>query len=412
MSPRTSKRFVFLVRAFNDIDHMTPLIDRMLESKDISVDVFCVNWKYDYRDNLNLQYLKKKWGLDFSYLWGGPGSSILERVLLGAIDRVATSVQLFRKRFSRLNKFRKKLEFWLYSQLRTDAIFSQVTPAAVIFDWMNAEHPRNREIVRCCRLEQIPTICLPHGVWIYSNKFASVKRNLASEDKKLFYDYYPCPGKHKQYLLDRGIPQERIIELGSMRYSQKWLNVYESEITNRARSDESEGNFKLVIFLSQSVYNVNNKVLAEMISAIASLPNVEIAIKPHTRGISPEYIREIVGDRPVRICNETSSVELIAWADAAIVYGSSIAIQVLSQGKVLLYPDFVDTNTVHFADTGACWIVRSVEEMVSAIKQLSAGDVEVPYTVKDVDSFLNQIVYAGQGRRDVIADHLSLLKDL
>ena len=412
MTRARRKRFVFLVRAFNDIDHMTPLIDRLMASSDFAVDVFCVNWNHDYRSNLNVQYLKKKWDLDFSYLWGGTESPISERVLLRAIDQVSASVRFFRRRFSRLNKYRKKLEFWLYSRLRTDRIFADVTPAVVIFDWMNAEHPRNREIVRRCKARGISTVCLPHGVWIYSNKFASVKRNLADPAKNIFYDLYPCPGRHKQYLLDRGIPEDRIVEVGSMRYSRIWLNVYENEITTLPKADATNGSLRLVIFLSQSVYNVDNRALSEMISTLAQLPNIEIFIKPHTRGISPEYIQQIVGDRPIRVCTETSSVELISWADAAVVYGSSIAIQVLCQGKILLYPEFVDTNTVHFSDIGACWALRSVGEMVGAVRDLANGHKKTPYTAREVDLFLNDTVYAGKGQRDVIADHLTLIEGL
>jgi hypothetical protein len=406
MTPGEKKRIVFLVRAFNDIDHFTPLIERVASLDEFELDVFCVNWNYKFALNPNSVYLQKNAGVTLSYLWGGPDSKISERVCLEAIKKVSESVRFFRKRLSRVNKYRKSLEFWLYSILPKDRIFKGQQPLVVIFDWMNAEHPRNRSLVRKCKRLGIPTVCLPHGVWVYSNQFATAKNKLADPRKRLYFDLYPCPGRHTGYLVDRGVPRENILELGSMRYCKKWVDTYQSAIADPEYVGSGKGGLKLVIFLSQSFYNVDNDALSEMISSVAQLPGLDLVIKPHTRGISPEYIQEIVGDNEIRICPEISSVTLISWADAAIVYGSSIAIQVLSQGKVLLYPEFIDSNTVHFSDMQACWPICSVPEMVDVVRSLSDGTAKVPYTEEAVREFMGEIVYAGRGVRDVTQDYL------
>jgi hypothetical protein len=157
------KRIVFLVHAFNDIDHFTPLIERVASLDEFELDVFCVNWNYKFASNPNCIYLQKNAGVTLSYLWGGPDSTLSERVCLEAIKKVSASVRFFRRRFSRVNKYRKALEFWLYSILPKDRIFKRQQPLVVIFDWMNAEHPRNRSLVRQCKRLGISTVCLPHG---------------------------------------------------------------------------------------------------------------------------------------------------------------------------------------------------------------------------------------------------------
>ena len=412
MTLRKQKRIVFLIRAFNDIDHFTPLIDRVASDREFEVSVYSVNWKYDLNANPNVAYLFKRRGVSVSYLWGGPDSSLIEKITLRSIEKVSRSVTFFRKRLSRFNRYRKKCEYWLYAQLPTTKIFRPQKPEVVIFDWMNAEHPRNRSIVMQCNHENIPTVCLPHGVWVYSNEFATQKRALADPEKNLYFDLYPCPGKHTDYLVERGVPVARVVELGSMRYCQKWLEIYLKEIANSSYVGRSGSALKLVIFLSQSFYNVDDDALCRLISEVSLIPGLDIAIKPHTRGISIEYIQEIMGDNEIEICGDVSSVELIAWADAAIVYGSSIAIQVLSQNKVLLYPDFIDTNTVHFADMKACWIVRSASEMADALRALSNETAQVPYKRESVDKFLSQVVYAGKEPGDVIQDHLDEIMSL
>ena len=97
---------------------------------------------------------------------------------------------------------------------------------------------------------------------------------------------------------------------------------------------------------------------------------------------------------------------MIDWADAAVVYGSSIAIQVLAAGKALLYPTYIDGNTVHFSDMKACWEFSDSAEILPILRKLSVDKQYRPYRDEDVTNFFNKVVYAGDDERDVISDYL------
>jgi len=271
---------------------------------------------------------------------------------------------------------------------------------------MNAAHPRNVKIAKLAKARNLPTVCLPHGVWVYSNRFATEKTQLKDPNKQLYYDYYPCPGLHTSYLIERGVPKARIKEIGSMRYCREWLSIYGRHIIADTFNTEGQKNLRLIIFLSQSFYNVNNDHLTNLIETITSLGDLTIVIKPHTRGISANYIKKIIGSSNVQVHEEMSSVALVDWADAAVVYGSSIAIQVLAAGKALLYPTYIDGNTVHFSDMKACWEFSNSAEIIPILKKLMVDKQYRPYRDEDVTNFLKKVVYAGDDERDVISDYL------
>ena len=210
------KRIVLLVRSFNDIDHFTPLIDRILQRGNFEIEVYNINWHYDLLENSNIQYLTNRYGFHVANLWGGDDCTWLERLILALITRTSRSVVFFRRRLSRFNKYRKNFEIWLYGLLSVDKIFLPSTPNVIVFDWMNAAHPRNVKIAKLAKARNLPTVCLPHGVWVYSNRFATEKTQLKDPNKQLYYDYYPCPGLHTSYLIERGVPIEHWAEWGSM----------------------------------------------------------------------------------------------------------------------------------------------------------------------------------------------------
>jgi hypothetical protein len=50
--------YLFFVRAFNDIDHMTPIVWKMSQDKH-PVAVYCLNAEYDIKNDYRLTFLKE-----------------------------------------------------------------------------------------------------------------------------------------------------------------------------------------------------------------------------------------------------------------------------------------------------------------------------------------------------------------
>ena len=101
----------------------------------------------------------------------------------------------------------------------------------------------------------------------------------------------------------------------------------------------------------------------------------------------------------------SSSVELCAWADVVLVIGSSIIIEPLLQGKPCLYLKYLHGNTTLYEEFGAGWIISDEQQLQEALLGLVADRKEVPYQQVDVNRFLNDIIYGGQAKRDVLQDY-------
>ncbi len=88
-----------------------------------------------------------------------------------------------------------------------------------------------------------------------------------------------------------------------------------------------------------------------------------------------------------------------------MVIGSSILIEPLKQGKPVLYLKYLHANTTQYEDLGACWIIHDENELKDALMSLRNDKIKVPYSEENVSRFLNEIIYGGQRKRDVLGDY-------
>ena len=414
------KRVVFFVRTFNDIDHMTPLIDRYCQEQQYIVDVFCLNWEYDLFKNPNIKYLQRETNCAISYLWRDKSevSNIYERIIISLIDVLHWIEDCLddTKALGQATWIAKKvIKFGLkhsYSGLGVSKVFQQPQPEALFFDYLNASAPRNKKLVKIAKKRGIVTFCLPHGILMYSNKYITKSRKLVVKSDGLYFDYYFAAGLVRSHLEDRGIPMERIIELGSMRYCDVWQKIYRTKIV----TDTYQGNSPLnqscsvVMFLMQSAYNVNDQALLETIECVGEMEGIELVIKPHPRGMDLDAINELSRlHNSIRVLDSCSSLALLEWADVAIAYGSSIALQALTDNKTLIYPTYIDSNTTNFSNWNACWKVDNQTELRSAFMELKNNRRFRPYDEKRVKALISSIVYAGDVEDEVISKHYNFV---
>jgi hypothetical protein len=102
---------------------------------------------------------------------------------------------------------------------------------------------------------------------------------------------------------------------------------------------------------------------------------------------------------------EVSSVELCEWADVILVIASSIIIEALIRRKPVLYLQYLHENTTEYEKMGACWTIRSEEELQDALLSLRDGQTDMPYTEENVGRWIAEIAYGGLSQRDVLHDY-------
>lgn len=400
---------VFFIKSFNDVDHMTPLLDKLLFERNHKIFVFCTSQSFRYNDNHNIKYLNDRYNLVVKSLHQIDGASIRFMLYSLILNKIETSIFL-NKYLKYWHSYRAKILFYLYRTMPSEyhkQVFD-LNPDALIFDWSSAFVYPQRKFVKKAKLLNISTFCLPHGILLYTNKYPTRKKILISNNADIFYDHYLFYGDSKQYLLDRGIPEENIYQVGSMRYSREWIEIYKSKIIEKDNSliKNAKGNLKIVFFLSQHFYNVDEERLMETLHALSSLEKVTIILKPHTRGMHTDFLNGL----GFTIDEDTSSLLLSDWCDVAILYGSSIGLQILSDNKTLIYPNYIDTNSTIFDKYKACIKVENVNELKNVIKSIANGTFTKSYTNSNVKELFSSIVYANKPERSVISDCIKYIE--
>jgi hypothetical protein len=256
----------------------------------------------------------------------------------------------------------------------------------------------------------IPVLSLPHGVFIYTNKrikIGSVERErLVTFEKYDRFDTIAVQNNlFKKVIVDSGVSPEKISILGSARYCDEWTEV-NRKIIPRHISPVSlgykEDKLKVVFMTTRPHYRINIKKMKATFQMLSRLKNFEVAIKPHTRTGKEA---EIYSDINLTDVSNMSSVELCDWADVVLIIASSIIIESLKMNKPSLYLKYLHENTVEYEEFESCWTINSDEELKTALISLQHNKESVPYNQKNVNCFLNEIIFGGQEKRDVLMDY-------
>lgn len=400
------------VRSFNDTDHLTPLLYRLASSDSTHVYIICMNPHFAYQENENIRFLLTKTGLAVSpveaFASHQPAvrfwSSIQRRVRRGGQPARMTLVDRIRDEISKFCSNR------LLHAMRTntswvDLLFDRLQPGRIVFDWVRHAEYVVRPILDKAKKQRLPTFALPHGMNLYSNleiKDRSRKWGAVAE-----FDYMVSQGRLcRRHLEHAGTPPEKIVDLGSLRFCHEWMVFYRDNIiTSSFQSPCDESKLKVVFFLSKLIYKINVTRLLQTIELLARDENVYLIIKPHTRGMRVKFMDALTKKYGLDIRDETSSVLLSEWSDMALVIGSSIGLQTLHDGKLLVYPSYLDANESYYDDMKACWRVNSVAELQEAVNRAVQDKGYRPYANEDAAQLFTNNVYAGDANRDVIGGY-------
>ena len=395
---------------------MTPLIHYCSTKENIIVNVFCLDWRYSLFSNPNIQFLQSHTNCQIDYLWSINTRFSIDKGILFCIDKLRYSLLFTKKEskcknklnriiYSRASNLINRIISLLYKGLPLHKVFDHDNPFAMVFDYLNAGAFRNRKLVTAAKKLNIPTFCLPHGTLIYSNKYITSARELRVDSSGLFFDHYIGGGLVTNYLLWRGIPEERIKEIGSLRFCKEWLGLRNKFIIKKndeKKEIDNRRGTRVVIFLHQLVYNVSLIRLQDLLKALKDLKGIEVRVKPHTRGMRLEDIpKEVRNYDHVELVEHLSSDKLVDWCDVVVSFGSSIVIDALIKNKIFIYPDFVDTNSIFFKDKNACWVVDSCSSFVNALEKIKEDCDDLPYSLENQKKVLTKIIYGDCAHEDI-----------
>ena len=413
--------YLFFVRVFNDIDHMTPVVWKM-NRDGYPVAVYCINPDYDMDNDYRLNFLR---GLgvkvDLLYNDFDQELGLLHRLMRFlfvkslAIGRKwnsgsQTNFLVFRKILAeRFQKIGSKLfsltQNRFYDTIWARRILEQSRAQALCFDHVQPTQYAIGSLLSAAEELSVPTLALPHGIYLYTNDLVRDGSNAETRyDKFHRFDYVVVQNKlRKGVLANFGVEAEKIFVLGSARYCDEWMSQYSEIIPRKLKSDGGLGEkLKVVFMTTRPEYRIDVERMLRTFRMLSELDGIEVVVKPHTRTGRQAHIYD---DLPLANVSDLSSVELCEWADVMLVIGSSIIIEALTRGKPALYLKYLHENTTEYEEFEACWIINDEVELQDALLLLRDRRDNVPYSDENVNKWLAEVIYGGRSGRDVLSDY-------
>ena len=405
--------YLFFVRAFNDIDHITPIVWKM-NRDGFPVSVYCTNPEYEIQNDYRLSFLKQL-GINVDFLYNdfdqnlGRLHGILRHLMFGCYAlsrRLAGGSKIAAIIWRETGKFLYSLlKSFYYRQQWAAGILEQSGARALCFDHVRPRQYIVNFLLQAAAAKSIPALALPHGVYIYTNKHVKDGSTRESRyDKFNRFDHIITQNElRKEDLARAGVRREKILVLGSARYCDEWIEQHRNIIPRMlpSRSDNS-GKLKVVFMTTRPQYRIDVDRMMKTFHMLSNMEGIEAVIKPHTRTGKEAHIYQGLA---LSNLSEVSSPELSQWADVMLVIGSSILIEALTLDKPVLYLKYLHANTTQYEEMGACWTIRNEDELKSALAALQDNPGSIPYADDNVEQFLAEIIYGGHRHRDVLKDY-------
>ena len=416
--------YLFCVRHFNDVDHITPIVWRMKQNNH-SVAVYCINPRYDIDDDYRLNFLKKQGvivgsiyaafdqklnmlhrSMRFLFLWfftrGRKFSSHRQNRGL-PLSRLS---QLVAETLGRM--FYELTRLGFYHTKWAHCVLEQSEAQALCFDHILPRRYVVGPLLRAAKEKSIPTLALPHGVYLYTNESYKARTSARQRFNKFNRFDYVIVQNHlrKDVLVRAGIAPEKIVVLGSARFCAEWIRQNRKILPRKMDVNCHSKKLRVVFMVSKPQCRIDIERLLSTFDLLSKFDELEVMVKPHTRTVTNNLLFANV--RLPKVSN-IFTPELCEWADVVLVIGSSVITEALMQEKPVLYLKYLHANTMLFEELGACWTIRNETELEHALQSLRLNKTDLPYRDQDVEKFLSAVVYGGRDKRDVLADYAEFI---
>jgi len=413
--------YLFFIRAFNDVDHLTPIVWKMNRDSH-PVAVYCINPEYDIQNDYRLDFLKEL-GVKVDYIYNDFDQDLgmLHRLMRFLFQRSYglqkrfgdNSLSRFSMWSNHLRHLARTTGTLFYKLARSKFydlpwarnILEQTGAQALCFDWVSPKRYVVEVLLDAAQEISIPKLALPHGVYLYTNELAKsyLTENRVHEKYNRYDRVVVQNSLNREFISKSGVESERVLVLGSARYCNEWMEQNKKMLPRVTNSkDMNTDKLKVVFMTTRPRYRVDAERMIRTFGMLSELNAIEVWVKPHTRTGKDAVIYK---DLPLPNVAHISSVELCEWADVMLVVGSSIIIETLKQGKPALYLKYLHENTTEYEDFGACWIIHDETELQEALLSLREKKTRVPYKDEDVNRWLAEVIYGGRSERDVLKDY-------
>ena len=398
MSVSRAKRVLFLLRTYNDIDHIAPVIWKTVRSGWSTYFLFVDK---DYSEDYRIRFLEahgaeKNRSISTEWYYKKVRSSIPLKFLQRLVDHLVA-----------------------YSVGFIFVFFRGIDVIAT--EWSGPlGRVRSEYFLRPAHLLQIPIISLPHGYFVFQNalfnrKLAELaqtqKRPLDFSNRNWFTKYVVQSYEHKSENVKYGMNPDKIIVLGSARFCKEWSDINLKLLLENLELEQTAG-LTVVFFLPHWDYNVDRKKCIDLMRKISQKENVTLNIKAHTRGtgaLTFEEVETLSQNDNVKFQDESAhSATLVYRSDVIINFGSSIAFEALRQGKLVINPKYLHRNDTIFDNSGTVIDTTDEASTLSILDDFQSGR-DFGIQQDQVSNFLCERLEARRQGEDVLQTYVDLL---
>jgi len=414
---------LFFLRHYNDIDHITPVIYKWIDSGHCC-DVVMIGssqFQNDYRieflrklDGVRVAHIREllqpfefiRWRLQTLLLIGG-----LRRLFIGPF--VSTLAQIYDA------KRRESIWQRTAERLLTHS-FEGINEGVVVFDWIERNSVISIEwvemVISMAHKEGFHVVSLPHGDSPHANQLIRRCEWILKPDStfaaaqmfdRLVVPNELCAGRFRPFLEDQAIAV-----LGSPRYCDEWLTKL-AEILPASPLSRSDSKLKIAIFLRKSNFTTFWEEVSEVVQMIAAFKGVEIIIKPHTRsGWKQSLTKEAALLKLPNVSiadNDTHSAHLLNWADVIIDIATSVAFEAVKINKPVLAADYLHAGRSTIADFMPETELKCRDDVYKKIEGFLANGCDSFYIEEHRSRFLKEMIDVNG--QDVLPQYVAFLEE-
>lgn len=415
------KALVFL-RHYNDIDHITPVIFKWVESGH-RCDVVLLGKKQFSRD-YRIEFLKKLNGVRvihihelLSTLEFGLWRLQMFMLVRSTHNSILGPIVKFLNR--RFDSKKRELIWQRVTSCLLDYSFKDDEQGVVAFDWIERNSYICVEwvetVVAMARKRGLKTVSLPHGDSPHASQLIRRGEWVLKPDTSFsaagMFDQVVVPNEYCSVRFHSLFDNHKIAVLGSPRYCDEWLAKLATFVPPSPLT-RTGSRLKIVMFLRKANFTTFWEEVSEVVQLIAAFPDVELVIKPHTRG---GWKQSLTNDTKIRqlpnvtVADDTiHSVHLMGWADVIIDLATSVVFEAVKAKKPVLAADYLHASRSAIAVFMPETELRCRDDVYERIAGFLSDGCDAFYVEEHRQQFLQEMLDVGG--TDVLARYVKLLE--
>lgn len=379
--------YLFFLRHYNDIDNIVPAVFTLLKKINCKVTIVIYSVDYDYRSNQLLKFINDQYPNQVKIKWLGEALNYPYKVTSNKkyclwnyrVRRLLGNPII--EKATRLGKNRDVIDIFLQK------IFDEYGfPVQVIFDQNRSSDIAGiLDSLRKLGVKRI--ISLPVSPWINVNVLRQI--DFIKLDANLFKRQHDYSGFDEigqvdtyysdnleqffSYLGEESPFKGKVKVLGSLRFSNEWLDVLSSdEMKPYLPHALTRGKKPTVLILpSHPKNNSFWKEYERTLKFLSQFDHFDFVIKPHTR------YNTAYKDLPnnMKLDKETSTSTMIDWADIILYWSTSVALEGFQKKKLMVCLDYLNGNKSLYSILNVGIICRSKDDLLKIFVPKSNNNI-------------------------------------